>query len=151
MMGPTDQQFAPRSGGDLDKRPFTSSLKDAPQAAGTRVLIVEDNHDSRVTLEKLLQLHGCEVSTAADGHAGFDAISRMKPDVALVDIGLPDIDGFEVARRVRNELGELPVRLVAVTGYGREDRAAVFKAGFDAHLVKPIDPKELLRTLMKPK
>jgi CheY-like chemotaxis protein len=113
------------------------------------VLIVEDNHDSRVTLEKLLQLSGCEVFTAADGHAGFDAISRLKPDVALVDIGLPDIDGYEVARRVRGELGELPVRLIAVTGYGREDRTAIFKAGFDAHLVKPFDLKELLRTLTK--
>ena len=146
-----NQQFVPPSNSELNKRPLTSSLKDVPQAAGTRVLIVEDNRDSRVTLEKLLQLYGCEVSTAADGHSGFDAISTLKPDVALVDIGLPDIDGYEVARRVRSELRESSVRLIAVTGYGRDDRAAVLKAGFDAHLVKPFDLKELLRTLMKPK
>ena len=150
-MAPADQQFVTPSGGEPNKRPLTSPSKEVPQVAGTRVLIVEDNHDSRVTLEKLLRLYGCEVSTAADGHGGFDAISKLKPDVALVDIGLPDIDGYEVARRVRSELTELPVRLVAVTGYGREDRAAVFNAGFNAHLVKPFDPKELLQTLIKPK
>jgi two-component system CheB/CheR fusion protein len=134
------------------KRPLASQAKELPQATGTHVLIVEDNHDSRVTLEKLLRLYGCEVSTASDGHGGFDAINRLKPDVALVDIGLPGMDGYEVARKVRSELRESPVRLVAVTGYGRaEDREAVFKAGFDAHLVKPIDPKDLMRTLAKPK
>ncbi len=134
------------------KQPLKVAVKDIPQATGTRVLIVEDNHDSRVTLEKLLRLYGCEVSTASDGRAGFEAIERLKPDVALVDIGLPGMDGYEVARRVRSDLGGSPVRLVAVTGYGRaEDREAVFKAGFDAHLVKPIDPKELVRTLTKAK
>jgi len=127
-------------------------VKNVLQAAGTRVLIVEDNHDSRVTLEKLLQLYGCDVFTAADGHAGFEAIGTFKPDVALVDIGLPGMDGYEVARKVRSELAESSVRLIAVTGYGRaEDRAAVFKAGFDAHLVKPINPKDLVRALAKPK
>jgi CheY-like chemotaxis protein len=149
-MAPVDHQFVNPSNIQLKKPMQASSSKDAPQATRTRVLIIEDNRDSRVTLEKLLQLYGCDVSTAADGHAGFDAIRRLQPDVALVDIGLPDIDGYEVARLVRRELSDLPVRLIAVTGFGREDRAAIFNAGFDAHLVKPFDLKELLRTLTMP-
>jgi CheY-like chemotaxis protein len=113
-----------------------------------RVLIVEDHLENRVTLEKLLTLYGYEVSTAADGLTGFEAIATLKPDVALVDIGLPGIDGYEVARRVRSELGDSPVRLIAVTGYGdAEGRAAVLKAGFNAHLVKPINPTDLVRKL----
>ncbi|MFO0789137.1 MAG: chemotaxis protein CheB [Pirellulales bacterium] len=115
--------------------------------AGLRVLIVEDNADSRMTLERILAMYGCEVSTAPDGRAGFEAIKRLQPDVALVDIGLPGMDGYEIARTIRG--GEpVPTRLIAVTGYGRaEDKAAVMNAGFDAHIVKPIDPKELIRVL----
>ncbi len=123
-----------------------------PTTLGTRVLIVEDERDNRVTLEKLLQLYGCEVMTTSDGQAGFEAIARWKPDFAIVDIGLPGIGGFEVARRVRSELCDMPIQLIAVTGYGQsEDRAAVFQAGFDAHLVKPIDPNVLVRLLARPK
>jgi CheY-like chemotaxis protein len=147
-----DQQLAHPPDGEPNKRPLTSAVKSAPQVTGTRVLIIEDNHDSRVTLAKLLQLYGCEVFTAADGRGGFEAIGTFKPDVALVDIGLPGMDGYEVARKVRSELAELSVRLIAVTGHGGdEDRAAVFKAGFDAHLLKPINPNELVRALAKPK
>jgi CheY-like chemotaxis protein len=118
----------------------------------TRVLIVEDNRENRVTLEKILTLYGYEVSTAADGLAGFEAIATHEPDVALVDIGLPGIDGYEVARRVRSELSDSQVRLIAVTGYGgSEERAAVLTAGFDAHLVKPINPTDLVRELSQSK
>lgn len=113
-----------------------------------RVLIIEDNDDSRAMLEKLLQLYGCEVSTAHDGLTGFDAINRLRPDVALVDIGLPGMDGYEIAQRVRSQLTGISTRLIAVTGYGRtEDRAAIATAGFDAHVVKPINPDELMRLI----
>jgi len=130
------------------KRPGPTMVRDAPHVAGTRVLIVEDNEDARSTLEQLLRHYGCEVTIAADGKSGFDAIFRSRPDVALVDIGLPGLDGYEVARRVRQESSLNEVRLVAVTGYGRtEDRAAVDRAGFDAHIVKPFNPTDLLRVL----
>lgn len=131
-----------------DKRPAPGSTGRLPDVKGSRVLIVEENDDSRATLEKILRLYGCEVSTAADGNSGYDAICRERPDVAIVDIGLPGIDGYEVARRVRSSLPGRQIRLIAVTGYGRaEDRAAVMKAGFDAHIVKPLNPDELVRVL----
>jgi CheY-like chemotaxis protein len=113
-----------------------------------RVLIIEDNADSRALLAKLLQLYGCEVSTADDGLAGFDAINRLRPDVALVDIRLPGMDGYEIVRRVRSQLKDIPTRLIAVTGYGRsEDRATILAAGFDAHIAKPINPDDLMRIM----
>lgn len=112
------------------------------------VLIIEDNADSREMLGKLLQMHGCEVMTASDGLTGFDAIDRSRPDVALVDIGLPGMDGYEIAQRVRSQLKGISTRLIAVTGHGRaEDRAAILAAGFDTHVVKPINPDELMRII----
>jgi two-component system CheB/CheR fusion protein len=86
--------------------------------------------------------------TAADGQSGLDGISRLRPDVAVVDIGLPRLDGYEVARRVRSERWGSRIKLIALTGYGRaEDRVAVMQAGFDAHLVKPVNPTELVRVI----
>ncbi len=121
----------------------------AKSRAGTRVLIVEDNADSREMLAQRLRLDGCEVAVAADGKQGLEAIRREKFDVALVDIGLPGIDGYEVARQVRGGAGGDGIYLVALTGYGRqEDRAAVLQAGFDEHLVKPVKPSELDRVLL---
>ena len=131
-----------------EKRPAPAKVGKLPNVEGTRVLIVEDNDDSRATLEKILRIFGCNVTTAADGLAGFEAICRERPDVAVVDIGLPGIDGYEVARRVRSTLPGRTIRLIAVTGYGRaEDRAAVMKAGFDAHIVKPMNPDDLIRLM----
>ena len=108
---------------------------------GRRILVVEDNEDARETLRRLLELDGHHVRTVADGEAGLEALAAEMPEFALVDIGLPGIDGFEVARRVRASAGsgERPV-LVAVTGYGMpEDRNRSLAAGFDFHLVKPVD------------
>jgi CheY-like chemotaxis protein len=117
-------------------------------ATDQRIVVVEDNDDSRAMLERLLKLDGYQVVTAADGRAGLEAVLRERPDIVLMDIGLPEMDGYEVARRIRAELKDSRVRLVALTGYGREeDRAAVKKAGFDQHLVKPVDPRELARAL----
>lgn len=123
----------------------------APAAAGVRVLIVEDNADSRMMLQSLLTLDGHQVLTAEDGVRGLEVIEQEHPDVALVDIGLPGLDGYEVARRVRAKLGPDGVRLVALTGYGRaEDHTAVRAAGFDLHLIKPIDLKQLQDALAPP-
>ncbi len=124
----------------------------APAAITSRVLIVEDNADVRSMLHTLLALEGHEVQEAADGSQGLGTLTNESFDVALIDIGLPGIDGYEVARRARATCGERCPRLVALTGYGRaSDRAAVRAAGFDEHLVKPCDPDELLRLLSKPR
>lgn len=112
-----------------------------------RIAIVEDNSDSRDTLYTLLQMDGYDVVAARDGLEGMDLILQHRPEAALVDIGLPGVDGYELARRVRNALGDR-IRLIALTGHGRdEDRRAVLSAGFDEHLVKPLDPDDLLRVL----
>jgi two-component system, chemotaxis family, CheB/CheR fusion protein len=134
------------------KRPNESRPATPAPEAGINVVIVEDNADSREMLESLLRMDGYEVRTAEDGLKGYEAILAHGPDVALVDIGLPGMNGYEVARKVRAEMGGKPIRLVALTGYGRKvDRDAVFEAGFDEHLVKPVDPDDLVRVLRKPR
>jgi CheY-like chemotaxis protein len=108
-----------------------------------RVLIVEDNDDARQMLRHLLEQTGHEVHEAADGLAGLDRALALEPDAAVIDIGLPGLDGYEVARRVR-AAGRADVLLVAVTGYGQSgDRQRSGEAGFDAHLTKPVDPLTL--------
>jgi len=109
-----------------------------------RVLVVEDNPDVAELMRLQLRMWGHEVSTAEDGHSGLQAALRLRPDVALIDVGLPGLDGYEVARQVRSAEGGDRIRLVALTGYGRpEDRDRALAAGFDAHLVKPVDPRQL--------
>jgi two-component system CheB/CheR fusion protein len=108
-----------------------------------RVLVVEDDPDLRASLVGLLGLGGHSVRAVADGPAGLEALAAEDPDVALLDIGLPDMDGYELARRIRAARGRQPY-LIAMTGYGRaEDREAAVAAGFDAHLTKPFVPQEL--------
>jgi len=112
------------------------------------VLIVEDNADSREMLRLLLKLSGFEVSVAADGLQALQVIQNEQPDVALVDIGLPGLDGYEVARRVRCDQQNERVHLIALTGYGRpEDRDAILEAGFNKHVVKPPRHDELIRLI----
>jgi PAS domain S-box-containing protein len=126
----------------------------APQgedAARRKVLIVEDNEDSREMLHCILSRAGHEVHEAADGAEGLDAALRLQPDVALVDVGLPLLDGYEVARRIRAVPERRGMVLVALTGYGlAEDRDRALQAGFDLHLVKPVDPEKLLDVLQAP-
>jgi CheY-like chemotaxis protein len=106
---------------------------------GRRVLLIEDNADGRHSLSLLLRMVGHHVTAAADGNRGITAGLENPPEVALVDIGLPDIDGYEVARRLRASIGPNPF-LVALTGYSQpEDRERALAAGFDAHLTKPVD------------
>jgi two-component system CheB/CheR fusion protein len=113
-----------------------------------KVAIVEDNDDSRMMLCELLELSGFECHTAATGRLGLEMISEEHPDVALIDIGLPELDGLEVARLLRKDSRNDGVQLVALTGYGqREDREAARRAGFDTHLVKPVDFDLLLNML----
>jgi DNA-binding response OmpR family regulator len=108
------------------------------------VLLVEDNDDARTMLQRILQAQGHLVSTARDAHTGLQAAAAGSPNVAVVDIGLPGMDGYEFARAMRERLGQR-VRLIAVTGYGTEShRRKAAEAGFDAHLTKPVDIDRLL-------
>ena len=117
------------------------------------ILIVEDNDDAREALRMLLELDGHVVEAAAEGVQALEIVRAKDPDVALVDIGLPGIDGFEVARRARAADAKRPL-LIALTGYGQpEDRRRASEAGFDSMLVKPVDPtalSDLLATLEIP-
>lgn len=133
-----------------DDRPAVHSADATGGDSPVRVVIVEDNADSRELLASLLALDGHDVRAAPDGVRGYAAIAEDRPDVALVDLDLPGMSGYEIARKVRRELGD-SVRLVALTGFGRlPDREAVSTAGFNEHLVKPVDPDDLARVLRAP-
>src|SRR6266850_7985504 len=120
---------------------------------GRSILIVEDNADARDALRMLLELDGHAVEAAGEGAEALDIARAKDPDIALIDIGLPGIDGYEVARRIRADGGKRPL-LIALTGYGQpEDRRRASEAGFDSMLVKPVDPSalsDLLATLEIP-
>jgi two-component system CheB/CheR fusion protein len=121
---------------------------DAPDAAD--ILLIEDNADSREMLQTLLELLGHQVQVAEDGKSGLDRLLSDPPDIALIDIGIPEFDGYEVARRARQYGKDRDVILVALTGYGQQkDRAAAVEAGFDDHLVKPVDLNDLNRVLAR--
>ena len=124
----------------------------APSTVPARdVLVVEDNDDARETLKRMLELAGHRVRVAVDGAGALNAVRSAVPDVALIDLGLPQMDGYEVARRIRADMqGKRPL-LIAVTGYGLpEDRNRSRDAGFDLHLVKPVDSTTLAEVLARP-
>jgi PAS domain S-box-containing protein len=113
-------------------------------ARSRRVLVVEDSADARQSLRLLLELAGHEVEACADGPSGLARLRAFKPDVALIDLGLPGMDGYAVAREARGRPETRAIRLVAVTGYGQaEDRRRALAAGFDLHVTKPVDASML--------
>jgi CheY-like chemotaxis protein len=119
--------------------------------ARRRILVVEDHADAREMLRQLLVAEGHEVHEAADGAEGVRAAVALRPDVAIVDVGLPGVDGYGVAAAIRADPDTTGTFLVALTGYGRaEDRQRALEAGFDAHLVKPVDLEALARVLAVP-
>ena len=123
--------------------PEGTSRASAP-ALPLRVLVVEDNEDGLVVLEAMLQEWGHEVKTSGNGTEGLALALASLPDVMLVDIGLPGLDGYEVARRIRRELAGPQPYLIAMTGYGQpETRRRVLDVGFDAYMVKPFEPQDL--------
>ncbi len=115
--------------------------------SGRRIVLVDDNIDATTAMGILLELAGHHVEVAHDGLKGLECIIRTRPEVVICDIGLPGIDGYEVARRVRQELANPPV-IIAITGYGQlEDHERSRSAGFAAHMVKPVDPDRLLERI----
>lgn len=113
-----------------------------------RILVVEDNRDGLRTLVELVEANGHAVVGVADGPEALRVASEWNPDLVLLDLGLPLMDGYEVATRLRRDLGLVKTRIVALTGWGAEqDKARTRAAGFDAHLTKPIAPERLLRVI----
>ena len=128
--------------------PEPAEARPAPQRA-RRILIVDDHPDVREVLRLMLEAWGHRVEEAETGERGLEIIQHSRPDVVLVDIGLPDLDGCSVARAVRSARGGDAYLLVAITGYGgAADRRRTREAGFDAHLTKPLDEAELARILV---
>jgi CheY-like chemotaxis protein len=116
-----------------------------------RVLIVDDCPDAAGSLAILLQLWGHEVYVTHDGPSALEATHALQPGAVLLDIGMPGMDGWEVARRIRQQDGAQNILLVALSGYGQEqDRQHSREVGCDFHLVKPFDPNELMRLLQPP-
>ena len=119
-----------------------------PVARGRRILLVDDNEDAAAMLAEILATAGHEVRTAGDGPTALESASTFRPDLAVLDIGLPAMDGYELAARLRAQAGEAAPILIALSGYGQEsDRARSEAAGFALHLIKPIDALELLSVI----
>jgi CheY-like chemotaxis protein len=111
-----------------------------------RILLVDDNEDASASMADLLTLYGHEVRTAGDGVQALAAAAQFAPQLVLSDIGLPGMDGYELAPALRRAAGARPMVLAAVTGYGQaSDRARAITAGFDHHLIKPLGADALLR------
>ena len=109
-----------------------------------RVLIADDNRDSAETLAELLRMEGHAVTVVHDGPGSLAVFEEFRPEVVLLDIGMPGLDGYEVARRVRASRCGSGIKLIAITGWGQEnDRQRAFAAGFDHHLTKPVDLQRL--------
>ena len=132
-----------------DRAPAPVLSRQAMLAARTgRVLVVDDNRDAADTLALVLEAFGYEVRTAYDAAAGLDALGAFAPDAAILDIGLPGMDGYALAEKFAEASGRARPRLLALTGYGtQQDRERALRAGFDEHLVKPVDPERLVDAL----
>jgi CheY-like chemotaxis protein/two-component sensor histidine kinase len=129
-------------------KPATASREPAREIQSRRILIVEDHADTAQTLATLVSLDGHEVQLACDGFQAIEVAPGFRPDVMLIDIGLPGMDGFEIARRMRQLECGRNCLLVAVTGYGQErDRRQALESGFDHHLVKPVNVQVLAEVI----
>ena len=124
-----------------------------PDAArGRRILLVEDNEDARAMLRAILELEGHSITECADGPSGLTAALSLQYDTALLDVGLPGLNGYDLARSIRSAPGTQSMKLIAVTGYGQpQDRQLALEAGFDELLVKPVDPQSLMLALTAPR
>lgn len=124
---------------------ISSNRASAPESTSRhRILIADDNRDSAETLAALLRMEGHEVTSVHDGPVALSTFSEIKPDVALLDIGMPGLTGYEVARKMRQCSSGTALTLIAITGWGQDiDKERAYAAGFDHHLTKPVDPQRL--------
>jgi CheY-like chemotaxis protein len=131
--------------GEASEEPVApSAMATKGPAAARRILVVDDQPDSTDSLAMFLRLRGHEVHTAHDGPGALQEIARGRPEVVFLDLGLPGMSGYDVARQIRAQADTRDLRLVALTGYGTEaDRMKSRAAGFDVHLAKPVDPQAL--------
>jgi CheY-like chemotaxis protein len=121
----------------------------ASDGAGVKVLVADDNRDAADSLARILAAYGHDVRVAYDGRSALDECRRFAPQVAVLDIGMPGADGYEVARLLRNG-GAASPKLIALTGWGQEqDRSRALAAGFDHHLTKPADPQSVHELIVK--
>lgn len=134
--------------------PRPPELTDTSTAAATagdqshRILLADDHADSAASMSMMLRILGHEVATAARGDEAVDLVERFRPDVVILDIGMPVMDGYEACRQIRSRPGGEALHIVALTGWGQdEDRSKSRAAGFDHHLVKPVAPEDLVRLL----
>jgi PAS domain S-box-containing protein len=129
----------------------TSAAAPTRAPVARRILVVDDNRDSAESLAMLLELHGHQTFRAHDGLEAIEEATKLRPDVILLDIGLPTLNGYETAKRIRERIGDSRPVLVALTGWGQdEDRRRSEEAGFDAHMVKPVDYRALEKLLAGP-
>ncbi len=129
----------------------SASPTGADHSSTRRILVADDNAAAADILAKLLSLFGNEVQVVHDGQAALKTFSAWRPDVILLDIGMPRMDGYEVARRVREQTASGKVMLIALTGWGQEkDRKLAREAGFDHHLLKPVDLQALQALMAAP-
>jgi DNA-binding response OmpR family regulator len=119
-----------------------------PTKQGFRILVVDDNHDSALSLAMMLSIMGHETRTAHDGESAVETAETFLPEVILLDIGLPKLNGYEVAQRIREQAWGASMFLIAVTGWGQdEDRQRSSEVGLNVHMVKPVEPAALERLL----
>jgi CheY-like chemotaxis protein len=134
----------PATGADTPL-PAVRPVTPTPEPFDQKVLVIDDNTDAADSLCALLRDGGFTCGSALDGPSGLNMVASFEPDAILLDLGLPGLDGYEVARRVRALPGGQRYLIVAITGYGEDrDRQRSTEAGFDAHLVKPVDPSRVL-------
>lgn len=131
----------------LDPKPAQSPSSDSA-VHRFRILVVDDNHDSALSLAMVLTMMGHETRTAHDGQTALTMAEEFHPDVVLLDIGLPKMNGYEVAQRIRENSWGAKMFLIAVTGWGQaEDRARSSEVGLNMHMVKPVEPTALQAVL----
>jgi CheY-like chemotaxis protein len=130
--------------------PVTGKEVGTAGAATRRILVVDDSQDAAESLALLLGTKGHDLRTAYNGEAALEVVDAFRPEVVLLDIGLPRMDGYEVARQLRKRPETEHALLIALTGYGQDqDRRHSAQAGFDYHLVKPVHPDELLKLITR--
>ncbi|MGB7327889.1 MAG: ATP-binding protein, partial [Rubripirellula sp.] len=140
---PLTDEMCPAEEGSRDEQPTHVRSQDS-----VPIVLVEDNDDAREMLQDFLELEGYEVTACPDGLTGLTALIQVLPSIALVDIGLPELTGYEVAQQFRASCPDADVYLIALSGYGQTaDMIKAEEAGFDSHLTKPIDPDQLVKIL----